>query len=455
MPDAWRCCSSSLTCRMPEAAARCRVAVVGGGAAGLMAAITAAQTWQDNVGAQRPESGRVPVLLIEKMDRVGKKLLTTGNGRCNLSNLNLSIDHYHGQDPSFAAGVLAQYTVSQTIGLFRCLGLLCRQEEDRIYPYSLQASAVLDILRLAAERLGVMMATGHAVRTLAHAGRQTGYRLTVDDGRVILADRVIIATGGLAAPGLGCDGSGYELMTAFGHRRTAVFPGLVQVRTVTGLVQGLAGIKTEGTATVKVGRKKIRTAQGEILFTAYGLSGPPLLDLSRHVTMALQDDPDATVDIVLDLLPGLSFEELTGWLAERRRIDENLALSEYLTGLVNKKLGQAILKQCLGQKLTLAAPASALNSQDLSRLAGLLKALTIRAVGTRDWTQAQVTAGGLETAGFNPNTLESRLAEGLYAAGEILDIDGDCGGFNLQWAWSSGQAAGRDAMLKSLSGARP
>ena len=435
---------------MPEAAERCRVAVIGGGAAGLMAAIAAAKSWHGQAAAEHLPDGKRPVILVEKLDRVGKKLLTTGNGRCNLSNLNLSMDHYHGQDPIFARNVLEKYPVNQTVGLFRQLGLLCRSEDDRLYPYSLQASAVLDILRQALNRLGVFTKTGLAVSSLLRTVDGTGYLLSGEDGRKILADRVIVATGGMAAPGLGCDGSGYGLLAGFGHTRTPVFPALVQVRTDTAMVRSLAGIKFEGTATVKAGKKRIRTAHGEVLITEYGLSGPPLLDLSRSVAQHLQDHPEEPVDIVLDLLPEMTFPELADWLDERRQIDSDLDLSDFLTGLVNKKLGQAVLKKCLEQKSTLSAPVSTLQRHDLQRLSGLLKSLSIRVAGTRDWTSAQVTAGGLATGDFMPDTLESRLAKGLYAAGEILDIDGDCGGFNLQWAWSSGQAAGHAAMLSSL-----
>lgn len=434
---------------MAEPVTRCRIAIIGGGAAGLMAAISAARVWQAN-SAGGADDGPIPVMIIEKLDRVGKKLLTTGNGRCNLSNTSLTLNHYHGRNPEFASHVLEHFPVSQTLDLFRQLGLLCRAEGDRLYPYSLQASAVLDILRIALKRLGVGILTDQTVISLTHADRNTGYLIRLSSGQQVFAGQVIVATGGLAAPGLGCDGSGYALMAAFGHRRTAVFPALVQIRTETSLVRGLAGIKFDGTATIKSGAKKLKKATGEILLTEYGLSGPPMLDLSRSVAEMLNDKPDQSVDIVLDLLPEMSFHNLTSWLAERRDSAPELELSDYLTGLLNKKLGQAILKQYLGLRLTLAAPVTLLTDRDLPQIASLLKSLAIRAVGTRDWTQAQVTAGGLETGDFLPDTLESRHSSGLYAAGEILDIDGDCGGYNLQWAWSSGQAAGRSAMLKNM-----
>ena len=441
-------------------ASRCSVAVVGGGAAGLMAALSAAMTWQDKQGtACDIQSGlpeRVPVILLERQDRVGRKILATGNGRCNLSNQDLSLEHYHGSDARFASGALHRFTGADTLDFFRQIGLLCRAEADgRIYPYSLQASAVLDLLRLAAERLGVRTLVSFEVKKLSPASAAGAFRLTAADGREVQAGRVIMATGGLAAPALGCDSSGYELMTNLGHRLTDVFPALVQVRTETSLVRGLAGIKFEGNAWVSLDGKKICQSSGEVLFTEYGLSGPPLLDLSRTVGQSLHDHPDCQVMIGLDLLPEMPYDDLLQWLATRQSAGTKTELAEYLTGLVHKKIGQAVLKRCLERPLN--SPVSALSAADREKIAAQLKSLQIRAVGTRDWSQAQVTAGGLDVRDFRPDTLESRLVPGLYAAGEILDIDGDCGGFNLQWAWSSGSLAGRRAMAAAIAttGNRP
>ncbi len=432
---------------MLDSLPRCQIAVIGGGAAGLMAAIAAAMTRSDSADQSQSDN---PVLLLEKMDRVGKKLLTTGNGRCNLTNQDLAIEHYHGSEPNFAAAVLNKFPLDSTIDFFRRLGLPCRTlENGRVYPYSLQASAVLDVLRLAAERLGVRTETNCAVSGLQPAKEQGGFVISTQDRR-FWAQRVIVATGGLAAPGLGCDGSGYSLLTRLGHRRTETFPALVQIRTETELVRGLAGIKFEGTASVAVGGQIIRVASGEILFTEYGLSGPPLLELSRDVAQLLQKTAEP-VAIVLDLLPEMTISALKDWLTYRRQCDPSHELTDFLTGLVHKKLGQALLKRCLDRAVSLGSPVSSLDDAEIDQLADLLKALPIRAIGTRDWTQAQVTAGGLDTHDFQSETLESRLVPGLFAAGEILDVDGDCGGYNLQWAWASGHTAGQQAMRQCLA----
>lgn len=435
---------------MPEIPERCRLAIVGGGAAGLMAAIAAARIWS---GRQNQSVSEDPqILILEKMDRVGRKLLATGNGRCNISNQNLSIANYHGQHPEFAASALKQLSVSDTLALFQRIGLRCRTEsEGKIYPFSLQASSVLDILRLAAAHLAVRTEPSFSVAELQPDRTGSRFILTAADGRKIHAECVIISTGGLAAPAMGCDGSGYKLLTRFGHRLTATFPALVQVKTELDLVKGLAGLKFDGTLRVMAGDQCLQTAAGEILFTDYGLSGPPILEIARVISQRLRQNQTENIQIVLDLLPDMAFDELIQWLTFRRQVDLKLELSEFLTGLVSKKIGQAILKRCLDRTATLASTVEILDSNMITKLAAMLKALPIRAVGTQDWRQAQVTAGGLATEDFDPDTLESRLQPGIYAAGEILDIDGDCGGYNLQWAWSSGYVAGCSAMLACLS----
>lgn len=413
------------------------VAVIGGGAAGLMAAIAAAMTEQ----AQR-RIGKV--VILEAQERVGRKLLATGNGRCNLSHAAWTPEHYHGRESRFALGALNRLDVAQTLDVFRQMGLLCRVEEDgRIFPYSLQASSVLDILRLRLERLGVLTCTSFKVDKLVPpAHGSTGFRLQAMDGRSIQARSVVVATGGLAAPTFGCDGSGYRLMARLGHRLIEPFPAIVQICTPQAFVRPLAGIKCDGVASVVADNKALRTEKGEILFTDYGLSGPPILQLSRLVGAyhrSQYDVPDILIQI--DFLPELSLADTGNWLAERSLADPDCPLPEFLTGLIHKKLGQALLKQAIGRPLN--GPCSTLTAAERKSLVQLLKAWTVPATGTRDWSQAQVTAGGLDVSQFQPGTMESRLVPGLYAAGEILDIDGDCGGFNLQWAWSSGWLAGR------------
>ncbi|MGI6334283.1 MAG: NAD(P)/FAD-dependent oxidoreductase [Saccharofermentanales bacterium] len=425
----------------------CLVAVVGGGAAGMMAAIAAAgmiaAEGVDRLGVA------APVMLLEKSDRVGRKLLATGNGRCNLSNQFMTPDHFHGRDREFVKALLNRFSVNETLEFFRSLGLGCRTESNgRIYPYSLQAAAVLDLLRRAAERSGVETVQHFDVKDIVPiGGPDDGFRVVASDGRFVLARTAIVATGGMAAPVFGCDGTGYLLLNKFGHVCTPLFPAIVQVKTDTEPVRGLAGIKFDGIAGLKIGSHIAKVAAGEILFTDYGLSGPPILGLAREIGSALRTESAEQVFIELDFLPDMEYQDLLGWLKKRGELDPALELSGFLTGLVHKKIGQAIVKRSLEKPLTLARPAAELTDRSLTRMAHFLKKLPIRVTGTRGWTQAQVTAGGLKTDQFNHLTLESKLQPGLFAAGEILDIDGDCGGYNLQWAWTTGHVAGESAAL--------
>ncbi|MEA4888869.1 MAG: aminoacetone oxidase family FAD-binding enzyme [Clostridiaceae bacterium] len=461
MPVVWPCCGkfrkmkpdTGSAAGMPGSyAVNGRLAIVGGGAAGLMAAITAARILREAAG-----NGTEPgIILLEGQERVGRKLLATGNGRCNLSNNKLSIDHYHGRDIRFALGALRRLPVVSTLAQFRQMGLLCRVDPDgRIFPYSYQAAAVLDLLRLSAEQAGVRIITDCKIKQVLTSGpyvkssEDPGFCLLAQDGRQFRADRVIVATGGLAAPAFGCDGSGYRFFTALGHHLVEPFPALVQICTETELVRGLAGIKCEGMASASRKDKIIRSETGEVLFTEYGLSGPPLLQLARPVAEWAAGLADGPVMISLNFLPDLTSSELQTWLIERQQINPELPLADFLTGLVNKKLGQTIVKTAVGRSLN--GTAGSLSAQEIQKIRQLLQNWSVRAVGTRDWSQAQVTAGGLATADFRPDTLESRLVPGLFAAGEILDIDGDCGGFNLQWAWSSGYLAGKKAAEQWLA----
>jgi predicted Rossmann fold flavoprotein len=428
---------------MPDPAlTSCLVAVIGGGAAGLAAAISAA----DATAGAEPGA----VVILEKQDRVGRKLLATGNGQCNLGNQRAGRDpsFYHGQDSRFADPALRLFNEASAGPFFRRLGLLVQEEPDgRIYPYSHQASAVLDILRLAAKQRGIVTMTSFAADRLEPLPGQEGktaFLVSSEGGQSVRAACAILASGGLAAPSLGADGSGFKIASRLGHRMVDCFPALVPVRTETDFVHGLAGLKFEGIATVECGGRRLESAEGEILLTEYGLSGPPILQLSRRVAELTLKDKGAAVFIVLDMLPGMPRGELLEWLLYRQKIDPGLELSDFLTGIISKKIGQAVLKRCINQPLN--HPASGLGEKDLFRIAESLKAWPVKAAGTRDWHQAQVTAGGLDVRDFDPDTMESRRVPGFFAAGEVLDIDGDCGGFNLQWAWASGSLAGRQAM---------
>jgi predicted Rossmann fold flavoprotein len=414
------------------------VAIIGGGAGGLLAAIRAAQT------AARYHKP-VSIVILEKKERVGRKLLATGNGRCNLTNAVCSTANYHGGNSAFIDKVLELYSPAAVIDFFASLGIICREEENgKIYPYSGQAAAVLDLLRLKAAALDVNIITAQEVKKLLP--QADDFILHTAD-MMVIARKVILAAGGAAAPQLSGGFAQYDLAEKLGHRLAPLYPALVQVKTQDKLPKALQGIKIEGAVSLLAQGKLLRREEGEILFTEYGISGPPVLQLSRAISVCPQADLQEML-LVLDILPAYSQERLVELLRRKQKQNDYLNLEFFLVGLVNKKLAMLLLKQ-LGLS-PLSRLTADLSNEELQKIASMLKALPLHPSGTRGWSQAQVTAGGLLTEDFCPQSMESLLCKGLYAAGEILDVDGDCGGYNLQWAFATGLVAGEAAVLSLM-----
>lgn len=398
--------------------------VIGGGASGLMAALAAVKL-----------QGFPDVVLLEGQARVGKKLLATGNGRCNFSHREAcDLSRYHSGCPETVEAVLSRSKPENTLRFFEALGIPAREEDGRLYPYSLQAGAVVDVLRYEAARLGVEIRTETPVKTIQ---TRNGLYIAGD----VSAKRLIVATGGMASPALGSDGSGYALLEAFGHRRTPLFPALTQLVTTRPEIKGLSGVRIEVEATLLVCGKEARREREELMFTDYGLSGPLALALSREASSALAEGI-MDVRAVIDLFPDMDGATLRGYLQERIKSRPERPLEDLFLGLLHKRLGLALLRIA---ELPPAAAHGSLKPREIDALVHLAKAYPITITGTRGFTDAQVTCGGIDLSGFVPETLESRFSPGLYACGEVLDVDGDCGGFNLQWAWSSGAVAGMGA----------
>ena len=390
------------------------ILILGGGASGLAAAIEAAQSY-------------VRVAVLEKLDRVGKKILATGNGRCNLLNLYASPVDYN--DPDAVRPVFQIFGVQSNLEFFHSLGLLTAADsEGRVYPRSYAASSVLDVLRLECAHLGVAFLCGEAAETLQYK----------DDMFVVngtyRAHAVIAACGGKASPVHGSDGSGYELLRGFGHTVTTLYPALVQIRTSPDLVKTLKGLRVQGTLRLMTPGGTPHETEGEILFTDYGLSGIAAMELSRWAKAGCTAE--------LDLLPEMMLPQLTAFLCAIRAHDGARPLEQFLTGVVHNRIGQAVLRDTLREKLS--APCSVLTDGQIGSVARTLKSLSIPVLGTKGFPDAQVTAGGVPMREFTP-TLESKRRPGLFACGEILDVDGKCGGYNLTFAWSSGRLAGNCA----------
>ncbi len=404
------------------------LAIVGGGAAGLAAAVSAA-------------GAGCSVVVLEKQSRVGKKLLAAGNGRCNFSNTRTDVGRYHGNDPEFARFALTKFDCEENIRFFEEIGIpAVEEEEGRIYPLSGQAAAVVDMLRLAAESRGAKLLTDAAVSSIIP--QNGGFSVRSEAGR-FYAEKVIIACGGKAGSELGGCEDGYKLLAGLGHKITATAPALVKVKTDPRLPRAMKGQRVRGSVRLRRKGETVAESRGELLFTDYGLSGIALMEVSRY--LCFHDPSDYTLD--LDLLPAFDEEDLNEELKRRRHRLGGLILEHFLTGLIPKKVGMTVLKEALAVKLS--GKCGRLSDADLSAAAHLLKNFSLPVTGTLSWRDAQVTAGGADTADFDEKTMMSRLVPGLYAAGEVLDIDGDCGGFNLQWAWSSGRLAA-SSVLKAL-----
>ena len=397
------------------------IGIIGGGASGMAAALAAAE----NLDAQ--------VVLLERQARVGRKLQATGNGRCNLTNLHAGEGGYHGEDASFANIALSGFGPEATLVWFQSLGLFTVAEESgRVYPYSDQANSVVDVLRFALEQDNIEIRLGfeaEKVRKMAE-----GFRVEGKEG-LLECDKLIIACGGLAGTKLGGTMSGYKLLRSLGHKCTKLRPALVQLKSSWGGVSGLKGVRANCRARILHNGDLHRESTGELQFTEYGLSGPVIFEVSRD---ACQGGGDWVCR--LDFLPHLQEAVLLEELLRRKQRD--LPASELLTGILHNRLGR-VLTQCAG--INMNRYASEISDYDLKQLAALVKSFDMELTEPMGMDSAQVTAGGIVTGEFDEKTMESRKVPGLYACGEVLDIDGDCGGYNLQWAWSSGRLAGRHA----------
>ena len=399
------------------------IAVIGGGASGLMAAITAKKSGKE-------------VVILERKDRILKKVLITGNGRCNITNVNANISNYFGKNISSVENILNRFTPQDTMDFFNELGIVCNEENrGKVYPLSGQASSVVDALRFEAEKLGIKIETEFYVRKIEKDGFK--FKIYSEDKKKIEAGRVILAAGGQSYPELGSNGSGFELAKELGHSVTKLSPSIVQLKTEKYQVKGLQGIKTDVAVTAYGDNKKICTYDGELLFTDYGISGNVVFNIS--FVMPLYKN----VEFEIDFMEKFDYNELYEILKERKRILSHLTMENYFNGMINKKLGQFLSKVSGIEKLS--KPVKDLNDSDIRKLCTVLKKYRVKILETTGFKNAQVTAGGVSLDEVNIETLESKIVKGLYFSGEVLDVYGECGGFNLQWAWASGHIAGENA----------
>lgn len=403
-----------------------KVIIIGGGASGLAAAVCSARE-----GAA--------VTVVEHMDRVGKKLLSTGNGRCNLTNLDMRPECYRCGQPSFPMEVINGFGVEQTLKFFGSLGIETKSRNGYIYPNSDQASAVLDVLRQEAEHLGVVILTGCEAAGIEPMKGMPGFTVITGQGK-LRGDAVILSPGSRAAPATGSDGSGYALAKKLGHRVIKPLPALVQLRCQGTYYKQMAGIRTEARLQLFADDTCLAEDTGELQLTDYGLSGIPAFQISRFASRAL--DEGKRVRVMVDFLPSWSEGETVSRLKKRVEKLGYKRAEDLLVGVLNKKLAAVLVR---GAGIDLSCPVRDLGAKQLSRLGSLLRNYEALVMSVNPFANAQVCCGGADTRQVNPATMESKICPGLYLAGELLDVDGICGGYNLQFAWSSGVIAGRHA----------
>ncbi len=399
------------------------VVVIGAGASGIMAAISASR-----------QGGKV--LLLEHLERVGKKILATGNGKCNYTNSQQGILFYRGNDPAFVVPVFKQFSTDDTVEFFKELGIYPKIKNGYFYPYSEQASAVVEVLELGLREHKIYVMTGCELLQIKTV--KNGFKLQTTKG-VFDTKSCVFATGLLAGKKCGCDGSAFPYLEALGHQFIDIVPALVQMKSDNSFLKNLAGIRAEIGLKMYVNDILAGEDKGELLHIDGGISGIVAFQLSRYASKALLKNEK--VMAVIDYCPNMTPEELYSLLIERFHMngkDKNAL--EAMIGFMNYKLALAFFKDI---HLDHNIKAKDVSKEHLCRLAQMMKETKINITGTKGYEDAQVCAGGLDTTMFHNESLQSKVVPGLFACGELLDIDGMCGGYNLQWAWSSGYVAGK------------
>lgn len=381
------------------------VAVIGGGASGLACAV------------RLTEKSKLKTVIIEAGERLGKKLSATGNGQGNISNTDLSPDHYFGGGANLA-GRFACNNPQIYAELFDCI--FTADAQGRIYPAGRQASSLTDcLIRKLNGKADIMLST-------KVIGIEKGFTLNLSDGNKITAGSVVLCVGGKAQKQFKTDGSSYALACAFGHKLTPLYPSLVQLKTITQHIKTLKGIRADCTVSAVKGAKILKSVRGDVIFTEYGVSGNAVFALSPYV--AGRDG----ITLSLEFLPDVTVGEIVDNLKKRRMA--GYAQEDLLSGTLHNRIGRAVI-------------ARAADKTDM-QIAHMLKNFTLPVTGTLGFDYAQVTRGGIDMGGIT-DRLESKLVKNLYFAGEVLDVDGDCGGYNLHWAFASGLRVA-DAILEDI-----
>lgn len=406
-----------------------KTAIIGGGASGLAAAIVSAERF-----------GKGSTVIIERQVRTGRKLLATGNGRCNITNRNASLEHYHG-DKKIIDSVLSRFSPKDCERFFGKMGVLFRDEDEgRVYPYSNQATTVLDAMRLECDRLG---AEELCQFTVLEIKRYHGMFHVCSDDLTVETENLIFATGSQASPLLGANDTGYRLLHSLNIESTPLFPALSPISTKE-KYKNLKGVRARGRVTLLADGKKIISRDGEIQFTDYGISGICVFEISRYVHEffmlgKIANIPYKELQISVDVMKDYSFNEVCTYVNKCKKLFSDSKAIEILSGALNKKLSQSLIQSCgLASK-----PCFALSEQDMKKIAYTVKNFTFTPVICDGYQSAQVSAGGISSDYIDPQTFMSKNIKNLYVCGELLNVDGDCGGYNLHFAFGSGILAAK------------
>lgn len=407
------------------------VLIIGAGASGCLSSILL-------------KEGGIDCGIIDSQDRILKKILTTGNGRCNISNVTLKDtdrikDFYSSSDPQFRFEPVLNFGVGRTLSIFRSLGVPVTELEDgKLYPMSLQASSVSDMLRLKMKELGVAQYTGEKI--LKVTGEKNGFKIN-SEKEVYFSNNLIVSTGGLAMPSTGSDGSFNRHIRSLGHTIVTQLPALVQLKCDFKSLKAISGVKQDCRVTLTDGKNILFSQIGELLFTDYGISGPPVLQMSRFASHRLKTEE---LYVKTDLFPLTDRSEISEFVKDQIRKNPDREASELFQGFLNKKLIPVLLKASGLEKMN--TKARDIEEKVVETFIDYLKDWTMKITDTNGFNNAQSTLGGVSMKEVNHRTLESLIVPGLYFTGEVLDVCGACGGFNLQWAWSSAQAVVSDIL---------
>jgi predicted Rossmann fold flavoprotein len=399
------------------------VAIIGAGASGLIASIRASES-------------KYKITIFEKNNKIGKKILATGNGKCNIINKNPKLSNFHSTNIDFVKSVFNMFNHNKTKNFFEDIGLYLKEgnKQNRLYPASLQASSVVDLLVNKAKQEKVKIVLDSKVTAL---NKKSNFLITINDDKQYSFDKVIVATGSLAQKKLGGSNCGYEFASFFNHKLINMTPTLVQLVSDFKWLYKISGVKINANANLYVENRLICSANGDLLFTKYGLSGSAILEISREVAISLKKTKN--ISVVVDLLPDISKIELENIFNNQQINQNNNTSFIVMQGIINKKLIDIILHNA---NISSQIEFSNLSNKDIGNLIYSLKNFSLNIIDTKGYEFCEVVAGGVSLDEINPQTMESLNQKNLYFCGEVLDVDGDCGGFNLQWAWSSGYLAG-------------